>query len=463
MNRWRRGRIILDEIPEAAMWLDYAVNKFYAAYPVWSDDDGGWHEGVSYWSGYLSKSVWWLQIAQSALGIDGLRKPFFAQVGDFPLYVAPPHSPNIGFGDLSHRPPNAPAFLEYFIRVKGSQPDGAQAGYWRWWSEQLGGRGNEGILGFLYAANLPPMPPAKAPTDLPTSKIFRGIGVASLHTTLLDSREDVHFLFKSSPFGTQSHGHNPHNTFQLNSYGEALLTTCVYRDLHGSKFHYQWAHSTLAHNGVLVDGAGQIKHTPAPHGRIADFQLTPEWDYVVGDATEAYGGRLERYRRHVLFVKGEAPILVLYDDLAAREPATFQFLLHALSEFTVDPGQQRLSVTQPKAGVTVRYLAPAPLAFRQWDGYEPPPDREFPNQWHVEASTPTKEHEVGMLTVLLPYRTGQQVVWTLERVESGTAVGVRATEPKRAWLIGFRKPGVIGRAALAGVEFATATVVRPLP
>ena len=138
----------------------------------------------------------------------------------------------------------------------------------------------------------------RPPTDLPPSKVFRGIGVASLHTTLRDSRDDVHFLFKSSPFGTQSHGHNPHNTFQLNAYGEALLTTCVYRDLHGSKFHYQWAHSTVAHNGVLVDGQGQIPHTPAPHGQIVQARLTPEWDYVVGDATAAYGDRLVRYRRH---------------------------------------------------------------------------------------------------------------------------------------------------------------------
>jgi hypothetical protein len=183
----------------------------------------------------------------------------------------------------------------------------------------------------------------------------------------------------------------------------------------------------------------------------------------LGEATDAYGGRLERYQRHVLFVKGEPPILVLYDDLAAREPATFQFMLHALAEFSVDPDQQRLSVTQPRAGVTVRYLSPTPLAFRQWDGYEPPPDREFPNQWHVEASTQTKEREVGMLTVLLPHRPGRQVEWSLERVESETAIGVRAKEPKRALLIGFRKPGVVGRASLAEAEFDTVTVVRPLP
>src|SRR5262245_48466134 len=332
----------LGDIPEAETWLDYAVNKFHAAYPVWSDDDGGWHEGVSYWAGYMSKAVWWLQVAQSALGIDGLKKPFFDQVGDFPLYVAPPGSPNEGFGDLSSgRPsPSWGGFMEYFIRAKGNRPEGKSAAYWRWWTEQWKMRGEDGVLGFLYSANLPPLPAAKPPTDLPPSKIFHRIGIASLHTTLLDSRDDVHLLFKSSPFGTQSHGHNPHNSFQLNAYGEALLTTCVYRDLHGSKCHYGWAHSTIAHNAVLVNGEGQLKHRAAPDGRIVDFKLTPAFDYVVGDATDAYGGRLKRYRRHIAFVKEAggtpAPLIVIYDDLVATEPSTFQFQLPALNPSAVE-------------------------------------------------------------------------------------------------------------------------------
>ena len=271
------------------------MNKFYGCYPVWADDDGGWHEGVSYWSGYMSKAVWWLQVSQSALGIDGTKNRSSRHVGDYPLYITPPGSPNSGFGDLSYHPPSSSVggFMDYHLRVKGQQPDGARAAYWRWWTEQWGMKGESGILGFLYAANLPPLPVAKPPTDLPQSKVFRGIGVASLHTTLLDSRDDVHFLFKSSPFGTQSHGHNPHNTFQLNAYGEALLPACVYRDLHGSKFHYQWVHSTVAQNGVLVDGEGQTKHSAAPLGRIAAFELTPQHDYVVGEAAEAYAGRLD--------------------------------------------------------------------------------------------------------------------------------------------------------------------------
>lgn len=437
------GIAFLSEIPAAETWLDYALNKFWAAYPVWSDDDGGWHEGISYWSGYQGKAVWWLQVAQSALGIDGLKKPFFAQVGDYPLYVAPPHSPNIGFGDLSHRPVDnlGVGFMAYHIRMKGSQPGDQRAAYWRWWTDQVGMRSPEGILGFLYAANLPPMPAPKAPTDLPPSKVFRGIGVASLHTTLLDSRDDVHFLFKSSPFGTQSHGHNAHNSFQLNAYGEALLPACVYRDLHGSKFHYQWAHSTRAQNAVLVNGQGQIPHSAAPHGRIARSMLGERWDYLLGDATEAYGGRLARAHRHVLFVKPDA--IVLFDDLVAKEPATFEFVLHGLSPFTLDSDRSVLRLERPRAGLTVRYLSTLPLRLRQWDGFDPPPNREFPNMWHVEAGTTEKRSQVEMLTVLVPHRAGegQRSDLTADRFETDTTVGVRIKSGGRTVTVTFPKVG----------------------
>jgi hypothetical protein len=458
------GIAFLGEIPEADQWLDYAVNKFYACYPVWSDDDGGWHEGVSYWGGYLSKAVWWLQVSQSALGIDGLRKPFFAQVGDFPLYVAPPGSPNMGFGDLSHRPPSTGfgGLLEYFLRAGGNRPEGSHAGYWRWWTEQWRMRGERGVLGFLYQVNLPPLPPARPPADLPPSKVFHGIGVASLHTTLLDSRDDVHFLFKSSPMGSQSHGHNPQNSFQLNAFGQSLLTTCVYRDLHGSRFHYGWAHSTVAHNAVLVDGEGQKKHTPAPQGRILAEKLTAKYDYLVGDALPAYEGRLVRAKRHVAFVKGiPTPVIVLYDDLESPKPSAFQFMLHALAEFQVDENEAVLSVELPQAGIAVKYLSPVPLAFRQWDGFEPKPTRSFPNQWHVEASTRSKQPRVEMLTLLVPHRKDRPVKWTARRIDSRDAVGLQAAIGDVPVAVAFRREGASGEASWDGRSFAGPVLVQP--
>ncbi len=447
------GIAFLGEIPEAADWLDYAVNKFFACYPVWADEQGGWHEGLSYWAGYISKVVWWLQAMEVGLGIDWKKKPFFAHVADYALYVAPPGSPNSGFGDLSYSPPSAGwgPMMEFFCRSWANSPSPNHAPYWQWWQTQWKMRSADGIAGFLYAARLPPSPPPKEPTDLPPSQVFQGIGVASLHSNLLDSREDVHLLFKSSPFGTQSHGHNPHNTFQLNAYGAPLLTTCVYRDLHGSPFHYQWAHSTIAHNSVLVDGQGQTKHTAAPHGRIAALRLTPQWDHVVGEAAEAYEGRLVRFRRHVVLVKPSTdsptpasswtPFVVLYDDLEPKEPATFQFMLHGLRPFTIQEEKARLHLELDKAGVEVQYLSPVRLSFRQWDGYQPPPTQPFPNQWHVETGTQEKVPNLGMLTVIVPYRTGQPRKYLAERVQTNSALGVRITQEGKTVSVWFPKPG----------------------
>ena len=173
----------------AEEWLDYAVNIFYAVYPAWSDEDGGWHEGLSYWAGYMSKAVWWLDVAKAALKIDAFKKPFFSKVGDFALYAAPPGSPNMGFGDLSNGTPSSSSwrdFVEYYARQ-------SQNTYWQWWTVQWKGRPEPGILGFLHAV-LPPVDP-KPPINLPPSKVFSGTGIASLHLTILNSTRDVHFLF----------------------------------------------------------------------------------------------------------------------------------------------------------------------------------------------------------------------------------------------------------------------------
>lgn len=443
------GIAFLDEIPEAPQWLDYAVNKFFSCYPVWSDDDGGWHEGVSYWNGYQSKAVWWLQVAQAALGIDGLKKPFFAQVGDYPLYLAPPNSPNAGFGDLAWRPLAAPAFLEYHLRARSTSGDGGNARYWAWWAQQKKMPENGGVLGFLYRANLPALPAAKAPTDLPPSKVFRGIGVASLHTTLLDAADDVHLAFKASPFGSQSHGHNPQNSFFLNAYGEALLTANGYRDLHGSKFHYQFVHSTRAQNAVLVNGEGQIPHSAAATGRIVREDFTPAYDYVAGDGTAAYGKRLEKAWRHAVLVKGETPFVVLYDELVAPAPATFQFMLHGLAAFAVDDARARLRVEQPKAGLEAAYLSPVPLAFAQTDGFEPKPTREFPNHWHVEAGTKEMRRELGMVTVLVPYRAGQAPAWQARRTDTADTVTVEIEIGGKTKVLTFPAPGRTTAVAVA--------------
>jgi hypothetical protein len=88
------------------------------------------------------------------------------------------------------------------------------------------------------------------------------------------------------------------------------------------------------------------------------------------------------------------------------------------------------------------------LSFRQWDGYTPPPTKEFPNQWHVEAGTREPVQRLGMLTVLVPYRAGQRPAWSAERVETDDRQGVRFACGGREQTVWFPQPGRGGRAAV---------------
>lgn len=146
-------------------------------------------------------------------------------------------------------------------------------------------------------------------------------------------------------------------------------------------------------------------------------------------------------------------LIVICDDLCATNEATFQFMLHAPKAFAVDEAGGRATLEQPKAGVAVQYLAPAPLNFRQWDGYEPKPEREFPAQWHLEAGTQERRREIQVLTVIVPYRAGKAGEWKARRLESGTAVGVRLEMDGKPVVVAFRKAHQPGTALLQDMRF----------
>ncbi len=421
----------LGETPESERFLEYAVAKFFAAYPVWSDDDGGWHEGLSYFAGYMSKAAWWIEVARVALGIDGFKKPFFAHFGDYALYSAPPGSPDLGFGDLAHRPPGPGwSFMHYFVR-RTRNP------YWAWWLEawKIPEEIGEPVLDFLWGEGDPVA--SRPPAELAPSRVFRGTGVAVLNTTLLSSADNVQLRFKASPMGRWSHGLEPHNSFTLNAYGVPLLVNCNYRDLYGSPFHRGWVWGTRAHNAVLVNGEGQKPRSADLGGRILHWQFQDGLDYVAGDATASYEGRLTRAVRHVVFVKPD--LIVLADELAAPRPSTYQWMLHAQQPFQVDEGASRLLLDRGKAGVAVDYVAPQRLKLRQWTGYDPEPDSKYlasvnspgiPPQWHVEAATSEPSAQVFALIVLRVFREGRQPAAPpqAERDASGLRVVVRTAE-----------------------------------
>ena len=390
------GIAFAGEIEGAEDWVWFAMNVFYNTYPVWCDDDGGWHEGVNYWSSYQLRFTWWADIMREAFGIDAFDKPYYSKAGYYAMYLMPPNKVGGGLGDLTAK--RTSKSNRELLSVLAAQ---AQNGNWRWYVDQLGGPAESGgYIGFIRGA-LPDVK-AVAPDDLPVSRLFEGTGQAYLNTDLTDASESVQVVFKSSPFGTYSHGYEANNSFLLWGYGKRLLIRSGYRDSYGSDHHSGWMWSTRSVNNITVNGKGQFRRTSRAIGEITDFKTTPSIDIVVGEAADAYEVDLERFTRTIIFIKPE--LVIVYDRLIAAEPSTFEYWLHAINKIGVD-GQHNVQVRNGDVLCDIDFLAPSGLKFTQTDQYDPNPrERITLREWHLTASTAEKKKQVEFVTLYRVHR-----------------------------------------------------------
>src|SRR3972149_6958806 len=167
----------------------------------------------------------------AAMDIDAYDKPYLSRTaGYYAMYLMPPGRIAGEFGDGSNREERNSIVPLFGREALGEQASKAVPlmsrlaaesgnGHWQWYVEQMGGPvETPGYIGFIHGIR--PKVDSIPPDDLPTSRLFRGIGVASLNTTLNSAAEDVQILFKSSPMGTQSHGIDSNNSFALWAYGQ---------------------------------------------------------------------------------------------------------------------------------------------------------------------------------------------------------------------------------------------------
>lgn len=422
------GIAMQGEVEGADEWAWFAMNVFQNVYPVWSDDDGGWHEGALYWYSYVDRFTWWADVMRSAFGINAFDKPYFSQIGYYPMYLAPPHKTGMGLGDL-----NAKRTAKQIVPLVSQLAVQAGNGHWQWYVDQMGGSvEGKGYIGFLRGA-LPKVKPVP-PDDLPSSRLFRGIGQAYLNSNLKDARDDVQIVFKSSPFGTQSHGYEANNSFLLWAYGERLLIRSGYRDIYGSAHHKNWMWSTRSVNNITVNGEGQLAHSPLAKGKVIDFQTTDLLDAVVGEAGSAYRISssadkskkipLKRFTRSVVFIKPK--LVVVYDRLVAGEPSTFQYWLHATEKFEVaDSGEGKPSKVHlgvGKVACEIDLWSNGLLQSTQTNQYDPNPrERIKLREWHLTASTSQKQSQTEFVALIRPHKADEPVPTeaSLEKIAGG--------------------------------------------
>ncbi len=426
------GVVFFGEIPEAGDWIDGAMHYYFCLYPVWGDEDGGWHEGISYWREYMERFFWWADILDNTFHIDIRRKPFFARTGYYGMYVSVPGTRDGGFGDLSenHRCRHAGAMstlatlagdsnLQWYAEritdiMRRTDPKGAAAA-------------KEAIYIDFLRASRPRVKPVP-PTALPTSRCFRGNGLAVLNTTLLHGKKNIQLQFKSSPVGTWSHGYDANNSFLLNVFGERMLIRSGRRDMYASNFHSNWMWETKSENNITVNGIGQKKHSRDAKGEIIRFVTGKTFDYVEGEAAGSYEGRIRSFRRRILFAKPSA--ILISDTLETPEPAIFNWHLHALNPFRVN-GQNDILLENNQAACKVEFLRPEGLKLTVTDRFDPPPPPHLKlRQYHLTADTPKPVRKVLFLTLLRPHRAGTPPTGETRLEERGDQLHITLPTPE---------------------------------
>lgn len=433
----------MGDFPEAEIWFDYIVGLFLFKYPAFGGDEGGWSQGVSYWQSYISWVLEFLDALHTATGLNLAEKPFFRNTAYFKLYAHPPKSKFGAFGDHADGPPGQGAAL-VVGRFAQLHKDPAL----QWYVHEITGMGRVPALpmkdfrGYVWAPeSVEAMISPEIPENFPQSRLFADVGWALMNIDMSDSKNNVHVKFKSSPYGSFNHSHAEQNSFMIEAYGSPLAISSGYYPWYGSPHHKTWTWESRSKNTILVDGVGQGVQSINAKGDIRAASFGPQFDYVLGDATQAYQGRVKRFWRHLWFIK--PGVIAIFDQLEAGRPATYDWLLHTQQEMEIDAHAQRVRVPADTAEMWTYFVTPKGLEISQTDQFTVlPEDRDAGKalQWHLTANSETADGVGRFFTIMIPrpraeFAAAAPTVATLAAI-NGYAAKIRVGDAEQ--VVAFR-------------------------
>jgi hypothetical protein len=304
---------VYNESAEAGTALAYArshIRRLLCLTPEgpW-DADGGYDEGVMYWAYGTRYLVLFASALKSALGTDDalldgdpVRRSIW-----FPIYCQGPDRIIANFSDsyyIDWSRNHGSDFAGLFASLFNTPEQEPERKVCLWWAaRKVGGS----PFPFIWR---PDEPAPAAPPALERAKLFSGIGWAVLRSEP-SFDPGVYLAFKSGDLAA-NHTNYDLNSFILVAHGERLTYDPGYGHL-----------KTDLHSTITVNGKGQ---RVGRRGRILRCGEGKGYLYVLGDASDAYGKDLTRFRRHVVLV-GDGRSIVMVDELAASRPSRFEWRL----------------------------------------------------------------------------------------------------------------------------------------
>jgi hypothetical protein len=335
------GFALFDEVEQARMWIGLASDKFRRTMDALGPD-GASHEGVGYWEYGAEYMLKFMSLADELLSVDLYDRPWWRNTAQYCQYLSLPVNAwtrSDCIVDLADCPRSHWYGPEHILRhLAGRYRDG----HAQWLAEQID-KANVDAPGarWLNLIWYDPAVQAVPPQGLPTLHHFEDMGIVSARTGW-DGRESL-VVFKCGPFighkavGDFSydpgggHVHPDVGHFVLFGKGQWLIRDDGYQD--------KW---TDQHNTLLIDGVGQLGEghmwfdgtqclSAKARPRIVRASSSEELDHIAGDVTAAYPKRagLERFVRHLLFVKPD--VLIVVDDIAVDRSRDLELRLHTES------------------------------------------------------------------------------------------------------------------------------------
>ena len=328
--------------------------------------------------------------------------PFFTYCGYFQLYGWPGRTRLTSFGDDNGTARVSQINMLRVCAALNNNPVFLKPGLdrklpldWTVWAA---------MMNFGKEAENPDM------SKLPLAYHFPSIGFAASRTDMQNYANDIGLVFQSNPVGAVSHHHNSHNCFILEAFEEPLAISSGYYDYYNSPHHDKWTRQTKSRNSITVDGGqGQMRGGHAT-GKLTKFVNGKDFDIIEGDASPAYD-MLKTAIRTIVHVR--PGIFVIRDRaVSSKNKHVFEYNLHGMNPGVMDEENQTMTLKMPKAECLVKFFAQGKWKFSSFDTFPVAPSRgnksaSYPEQWHFVASAPEAAMDLDLITVLMPYRTGE--------------------------------------------------------
>jgi len=190
------------------------------------------------------------------------------------------------------------------------------------------------------------------PVKKANDKMFYDVGWTGMYSDVTDDYK-VGMTFKSSFYGSYNHSHPDQNSFVIQAYGEPLAIDSGYYDYYKSTFDLEYNRKTYAHNAITYDeGMGQTPFSDASKGMLTGFVGSDKFAYSAGDATKAYGGKLTKAEREIIYIKPD--VFIVIDDLETKsKESNFEYWINTSGEIKVFENKKGATVSKGAAAMEV--------------------------------------------------------------------------------------------------------------